>query len=363
MPIPQAAQQIRFCTSRDRTRIAYATCGSGPPLIWRGQLVHHLEFDWDSPVWRPWLNILSQRHTVIRYDWRGCGLSDRDNIEFSPEKHIEDLEAVVAATGHERFVLLGHGGGGMTSIAFAVRHPQRVSRLVLYNCPARGRLARAVTALDFEEAELQLRIIELGWPNENPAYGKFFTSLHLPDASPELLHSYNDLLRLTSSRATAIEIIRACLKTNVRELAPNISCPTLVLHASEDAVIPFDEGRRLAALIPGARFVPLESRNHILVETEPAWEQFVEALNEFLPGAPAGAANVGRLPLDSLTAREREVLEVVAQGLNNDQIANQFGISNKTVRNHVSTIFSKLGVNSRVEAVVRAREAGLGKNQ
>jgi len=359
--MPHASQQIRFCTSRDGTRIAYATCGSGPPLIWRGQWVHHLKFDWDSPVWRPWLDMLSRHHTVIRYDWRGCGLSDRDKVEFSPERHIEDLEAVVEATGQKCFVLFGHGGGGMTSIAYTVRHPTQVSQLVLCNCPARGKLARAMTAQDFEEAELQLKVIELGWPNDNPAYGQFFTALHMADASPDLLRSYNDILRLTASRTTAIEVIRACLRTDVRELAPKIDCPTLVLHARGNSVIPFDEGRTLAALIPGARFAPLESRNHILVETERAWLQFCGDLDEFMSVSPTATPNVAVLPFDGLTPREREILEVVAQGLDNNKIAEQLGISYKTVRNHVSTIFSKLGVNNRVEAVVTAREAGLGR--
>jgi pimeloyl-ACP methyl ester carboxylesterase/DNA-binding CsgD family transcriptional regulator len=359
--MPLTAQQIRFCVSRDGTRIAYALCGSGPPLVWRGQWVHHLKSDWESPVWRPWLEVLGLRHTVIRYDWRGCGLSDRDGVEFSPEKHIEDLEAVADAAGLKEFVLLGHGAGGMTGIAYAFRHPERVTRLALYNCPTRGKLARAKTATEVEEAELQLKVFELGWPNENPAYGQFFTALHMTDAPPDLLRSYNDLLRLTASKTTAIELIRACLKTDVQKFAPKVTCPALVMHARENPVIPFDEGRNLAALIPGAQFVPLDSRNHILIQAEPAWPQFVDAMADFLPAGVDAVATSTELRFDELTAREREILEFVAQGQHNIKIAKRLGISEKTVRNHVSTIFSKLGVDGRVQAVVRAREAGFGR--
>jgi pimeloyl-ACP methyl ester carboxylesterase/DNA-binding CsgD family transcriptional regulator len=354
-------EQIRFCTSRDGTRIAYATCGAGPPLVWRGQWVHHLKFDWDSPVWGPWLSLLTRRHTVIRYDWRGCGLSDRDGVEFSLDKHVEDLEAVVEATGHKRFVLFGHGGGGMTSIAYTVRHPEHVSHLVLYGCPTRGRLRRASSPEEVEEAEIRVRAIELGWPNETPVFGQFFMALHMPDGSAEQHRSFNELLRLTAPPANAMGVIRSFQNTDVRDLVPKVRCPTLVLHARQESNIPFDEGRTIAALIPGARLVPLESRNHLLVATEPAWRQFAEALDDFLPGTTDTAVSAAPLPLDDLTTREREILEFVAQGLDNNKIAKRLGISEKTVRNHVSTIFSKLSVDSRVQAVVRAREAGFGR--
>jgi len=355
------AQQIRFCTSRDGTRIAYATCGAGPPLVWATHWVHHLKFDWDSPVWHPWLSMLTRRHTIIRYDWRGCGLSDRDRVEFSFEKHVEDFEAVVQAAGVGRFVLLGTGGGaGAVAMTHAVRHSEQVSHLVLYGCQARGRLARVITAEEVEEAETRLKVYELGWPDEIPGYGQFFTTLHMPDATPEQMREYNHLLRVTTSPANAIGLIRAFFATDVREIVPQVRCPTLVLHARQDAIVPFDEGRTVAGLIPGAQFVPLESRNYVLLGTEPAWQQFVEAFDDFLPASPFRPAGSAALLLDELTAREHQVLELVAQGLDNTTIGARLHISERTARNHVSAVLAKLGINTRAQAIVRAREAGFG---
>lgn len=357
------AQQIRFCTSRDGARIAYATCGDGPPLLWIGHWVRHLKFDWDSPVWRPWLSLLTRHHCVIRYDWRGCGLSDREEIEFSFDKHADDLQAVIDAAGVERFVLFGWAGGGAIALSYAVQHPEQVSHLVLYGCQTRGRLARGMTSQQVEEAEARLKVIEVGWPNETPAYGQFFTALHMPDASAEYFRSYNDLLRLTTSPANAIALLRTYWLADVLEIVPRVQSPTLVLHARQDAVIPFEEGRLIAGLIPGARFVPLESRNHVLLNTEPAWQQLVEAFDDFLPPLPARPAGAPGFPLDELTAREHQVLELVAQGLDNTTIGERLHISERTARNHVSTILGKLGVNTRARAIVRAREAGFGQEK
>jgi pimeloyl-ACP methyl ester carboxylesterase/DNA-binding CsgD family transcriptional regulator len=356
------AQRIRFCTSRDGVRIAYATCGAGPPIVWTPQWVHHLRFDWDSRVWLPWLAMLTRRHTLVRYDWRGCGLSDRERVEFSFEKFVEDLEAVIEAAGVERFVLFGMGGGGSgISMAYALRHPERVTRLVLYASQTRGPIARNPTSESVKEAEARLKVYELGWPNEIPAYGQFFTSLHIPDATAEQLREYNDLLRLTTSPTNVIGLLRAFWELDVREIAPRVRSPTLVLHARQDGIIPFEEGRSVAALISGARFVPLESRNHVLLDTEPAWHQFVEALEDFLPVSPSKPADAGGVMLDELTAREHQVLELVAQGLDNATIGARLHISERTARNHVSAILSKLGVKTRAQAIVRAREAGYGR--
>lgn len=357
----QPAQQIRFCTSRDGTRIAFATCGSGPPLVWAAHWVHHLKFDWDSPVWRPWLSMLARRHTLIRYDMRGCGLSDREGVEFSFEKFVEDLEAVIEAAGLDRFVLFGTVNGSAISVTYAVRHPDRVSHLVLYAGYVRNRLAGSPPPQEAEEARARLKVIEIGWPNDTPAYGQFFTSLHMPDASAEQFQSFNDLVRRTTSPANAVAMLRAFFRIDVRDIVPTVRCPTLVLHSREDSIIPFEQGRSVAGLIPGARFVPIESRNHVLLETEPAWRQFVEAFDDFLPAAPAWPAGIGVAPPDGLTAREHEVLELVAQGLDNDAIGKQLHISKRTARNHVSLILSKLGVKSRAQAIVRARDAGFGR--
>jgi pimeloyl-ACP methyl ester carboxylesterase/DNA-binding CsgD family transcriptional regulator len=355
--MPLAQQQIRFCASRDGTRIAYATCGEGPPILWTGHWVRHLELDWDSPVWRPWRSLLMGGRTLIRYDWRGFGLSDRKDIEFSLEKHVEDLEAVVRAAGLQHFILFASSGGGTPAVAYTVRHPEQISRLVLYGSPSRGRVARGETVEQAAERQALLKMIEVGWYNETPAYDQFFTRLHMPDASAEQFRSYYELLRKTASPANVVGLLQAYFQSDALEAVPQVRCPTLVLHARQDAMIPFDEGRLLASMISGAQFVPLESRNHILLDTEPAWQQFVGALADFLPTSPARPI----MALDELTARERDVLELVAQGSDNAKIADRLKISEKTVRNHVSLIFGKLGVSSRAEAVARARDAGFGR--
>jgi pimeloyl-ACP methyl ester carboxylesterase/DNA-binding CsgD family transcriptional regulator len=353
MPVPN--QQIQFCTSRDGTRIAFARCGSGPPLLWIGHWIRHLERDWDSPIWRPWLTMLTRRHTVIRYDWRGCGLSDRDGVEFSLDKHVEDLEAVVRAVGLDRFVLFACAGGATMSMRFVARNPDRVSRLVLYAPQTRGAIARGMNPETALEAHVHFKMVELGWDDSRPAYRQFFTTLHMPDADPDLVRQHDDLLRLTASPSNTAALLEAFFKADVLDDIPKILCPTLVLHARGDAIIPFDEGRRVASLISGAQFVPLESRNHLLLENEPAWHQFVTAIGSFLPAG--GLEGQG---FDDLTARERDIVELMAQGLANKDIASRLKITDKTVRNHVSLIFSKLAVDSRTQAILQARAAGFG---
>jgi pimeloyl-ACP methyl ester carboxylesterase/DNA-binding CsgD family transcriptional regulator len=353
------AQQIRFCTSRDGTRIAYATCGAGPVLVWVQHWVHHLNLDWDHPVWRPWLSFLTRRHTLIRYDWRGCGLSDRDRVEFSTDRYVDDLGAVIKAAGVECFTLFGMAGSGCgVAMAHAANHPSQVSHLVICGSHTRGRLLRDPAFAKVEESNTRLKVYELGWPNDTPAYGQFFTALHIPDGTTEQMRAYDDLLRRTTTPANAVNILRTFWEADFEPSISKVCVPTLVLHSRGDCIIPFNHGREVAALIPDARFVPLDSRNHVLLDTEPAWQQLVSAIEEFLPETESQAVT---LPLDDLTAREREILETVAQGLDNNGIATRLKISEKTVRNHVSTIMSKLGVNSRPQAIVRAREAGFGR--
>jgi pimeloyl-ACP methyl ester carboxylesterase/DNA-binding CsgD family transcriptional regulator len=357
----QPLQQIRFCKSRDGTRIAYASCGAGPPLLWLSHWVRQLDLDWECPVWRPWLSLLTRRHTLIRHDYRGCGLSDRQGVELSVERHVEDVEAVVAAAGLESFVLLAQAGGGFMALPYAARYPQHVNSLILHGCQARGRLVRGMPAEAARESEAVLKLAEFGWRTEGAAYGQFFTTLHMPEASAERCRAYSDLLRLTTSPANAVALLRMFFEADVLEAAPRIRSPTLVLHAREDPIIPFDEGRLVASLIAGARFVPLESRNSILQETESAWVSFVDAIEDFLPAPEPKLAGSLKTLLADLTAREHQVLELIAQGLDNTTIASRLGISERTARNHVSIIFSKLRVNKRAQAIVCAREAGFGR--
>jgi pimeloyl-ACP methyl ester carboxylesterase/DNA-binding CsgD family transcriptional regulator len=348
-------QRIRFCKSRDGTNIAYATVGTGDPIVRAAHWVSHLNFDLESPVWGPWLSTLAQGRALTRYDSRGCGLSDRDQIEFTLSKHVEDLEAVVEAANLDRFVLFGMAGGASISVLYAALHPERVSHLILHGGCARAKMTRG----DTEDALTQIKAVEVGWGNENPAFRQLFTSQLLPEGSAEIFRSFNDLIRHATSPVNASQILRMFYEADIRDIAPRVQCPTLVLHARQDGRIPFEQGRELARLIPDARLVALDSRNHVLLSAEPAWQQLIAAVEDFLPAPQRPQPGIF---LSELTAREHEVLELLAQGFDNDTIADQLGISAKTVRNQVSSIFSKLGVSSRAQAVARARDAGIGNS-
>ena len=347
-------QKLRFCTSYDGVKLAYATVGSGAPLVKAANWLSHLEYDWRTPVWRHWIDALASRHTYVRYDTRGCGLSDRDPAEISFESWVRDFEAVVEATGLERFPVLGISQGGAIAAAYAVRHPERVSHLVLYGAFARGRLKRGGGQTGIDEIMLMSKLFELGWGTDNKAFRQVFASQFLPEGAPEQFRAYDELQRQSASAADAVRILQTSAQIDVTDLAPRVRCPTLVMHGRGDARVPFEEGRLFASLIPGARFVSLESCNHILLEEEPAWQHFLRELDGFLPPAAAAAGAF------ALTAREREVLEHLARGLDNHQIAAHLDISEKTVRNMVSAVFDKLGVESRAQAIVRARQAGYG---
>ena len=351
------SQRIRFCTSRDGTRLALATCGAGPPLVRAAHWLSHLDHEVRCPLWGPWLSLLARRHTVIRYDGRGCGLSDRDVADLSVERSVEDLEAAIEASGLDRFVLFGATIGGMTAVAYAARHPERVSHLVVVGALSVGRMVRSPTVELIEKTQLELKAIELGWANDNPAFRQFFTSLLIPDSTPAQARSLNELMLLACSPQSAIGRLQPFHHIDLREVATKVRCPTLVFHSRSDARIPFEQGRALAALIPDARFVPLESRNHWVVDTEPAWQRFVGELEQFLP-RPVRAQSAA---FADLTSRERQVLELVAAGLGNSAIGTRLGISEKTVRNHVSMVLDKLGVGSRSQAIVCARDAGFGR--
>ncbi|HET8835453.1 MAG TPA: alpha/beta fold hydrolase [Gemmatimonadales bacterium] len=360
-------QQIRFCKSVDGVRLAYATAGHGPPLVKAANWMSHLEFDWRSPVWRPFLEGLAARHTVIRYDERGSGLSDWNAPDLSFESWVRDLESVVDVVGLRRFPLLGISQGGPIAIAYAVRHPERVSHLILYGAYARGRLRRDPTPLQLEEARTLLNLIRIGWGRENPAFRQVFTSLFIPDGSFEQFRWFNELHQVSSSPENAARLAEEFSGIDVTSLAPQVRVPTMVLHRRHDAAVPFEEGRLMAGLIPNARFVPLEGRNHLLLGGEPALNQFLAEVDEFLAGDPGAVqpetpGQPGKpVRLADLTAREAEVLDLVARGLDNSEIAGQLGVSAKTLRNHITNIFSKLNVGSRAQAIVRARDAGLGQ--
>lgn len=336
-------QKIRFCETPDGVRLAYAVHGSGPPVVRAATWLTHLEFDWDSPLWRHWLEGLAQGHTVIRYDERGCGLSDRDVEEISFEASLRDLQTVVDAAGLERTALLGISGSGPIAIAYCVKYPERVSHLALYGAVARGRLKRDPSSAEREEAEALVSLIRIGWGQANPAFRHVFTNLFVPDATPEQMTWFDELQRRSTSPENAVRMRQSRNEYDATQLAREVTTPTLIMHARDDAQVPFAEGRLLATLIPTASFVPLEGRNHILLADEPAWKTFLSEFRDFLgPRLPPGGSELGEL-----STRELQVLELVAEGLSNEEIAGRLYLSVRTVERHLSNIYAKLGVSGK----------------
>jgi pimeloyl-ACP methyl ester carboxylesterase/DNA-binding CsgD family transcriptional regulator len=279
---PTARQRIHFTTSFDGTRIAYAISGDGPPLVKVATFMTHLEYDWESPIWRHWLEEFTREHTLIRYDERGNGLSDWDVEDMSFEAWVRDLEAVVEAAGHQQVTLFANSQAGTVAVAYAVRHPEKVSRLILYGAYARGWLNRDLTDEQIEEEKLIINLMRVGWGRENPAFRQVFAMQLRPDATSEELRAFDEQMRISTSAENAARLEREMHRTNVYELAPLVTVPTLVIHPRNDAAVPYEEGRLLASLIPNAQFVTLESNNHLLTDREPAWSKFVAAFREFL---------------------------------------------------------------------------------
>jgi pimeloyl-ACP methyl ester carboxylesterase len=279
-----AKQRVQFCRSSDGTRIAFGTSGSGPPLVKAGHWLTHLEHDWHSPLWRPLLEKLSHRYQVTRYDQRGNGLSDWEVSSFSLEHFVQDLEAVVDASGLKRFALYGTSQGAAIAISFAERHPDQVSHLILHGGYHKGRMLR-LSGAEREQGSAILTLIRHGWGKQGSPLSQAFATMFIPSGTREQLDSLAELqLRTTSPENAAC--IRAAIDTfEVTGLLSNIKVPTLVLHAREDGIHPLDQGRELAEGIPGAEFVLLESRNHVLLPQEPAWLNFFSHLDTFLASA------------------------------------------------------------------------------
>jgi pimeloyl-ACP methyl ester carboxylesterase/DNA-binding CsgD family transcriptional regulator len=348
-------QDVRFCRAPDGTRIAYARHGSGPPLVLAACWLSHLQFDWQSPVWRHFLEALGGFATVIRYDERGHGLSDWDVEDFSLEARISDLEAVVDAAGLARFALMAMAQGGPMSINYTARHPERVSRLLFYDS-----YAAALRDPTPEELELNAtfeQMVKVGWARPDSAFRRVFTSLMIPEATEEQMRWLDELQRVAVSAENAVAARLERKKADAIDLLPLIVIPTLVLHSRGDQMNDFAEGRFLASNITGARLVPLESSNHILLADEPAWPVFIAEVESFLledaqrMPTPAGVDAVALL-----SRRERDVLALAAQGQDNAAIAQSLGLSPRTVERHLHNIFAKLdlhGKSARAAAVAR----------
>jgi pimeloyl-ACP methyl ester carboxylesterase/DNA-binding CsgD family transcriptional regulator len=353
-----ATQKIRFARSHDGVRLAWASSGQGWPLIKAATWLSHLEYDWESPVWKHLLAALSRRHRFVRYDERGCGLSDWDVPANDFESWVRDLETVVDMVGAPQVALLGISQGAAIVIAYAARHPERVSHLVLSGGYARGRLVRSNSDAEREEAEMMCRLAELGWGKQDPSFRQFFTTQFIPGGTPEQHQWFNELERLSTAPASAARFMREFNRIDVTAMLPQVRCPTLVLHSRSDVRVPFEEGRLLATEIPGARLVTIDSPNHLLLGNEPGWQRWVDEVTAFLPAREAAG---GGALVSALTRRQLELLELLAQGRDNAQIAAAMGLSEKTVRNHITGIFDRLEVDNRAQAIVLARESGFGQ--
>jgi pimeloyl-ACP methyl ester carboxylesterase/DNA-binding SARP family transcriptional activator len=283
--IPQAGplppQQVRFCAAHDGTGLAYSIVGDGPPLVKTANWLNHLEHDWDSPIWRHWICHFIKYRRLIRYDERGNGLSDWTTPQIDFESFVDDLASVVDAAGLECFDLLGVSQGCSVAIAYAVRNPGRVRRMILYGGYPTGWRVRGVQE-DIETREAMVTLTRTGWGRNNPAFRQLFTSLFFPDASGAEADWFNELQRVSASPENAIRLQNAFGDIDVRDYLPQVAVPTLVLHADRDAVVPFTAGLQLATGIRGAQFVQLESRNHLILEHEPAWRRASDAIEAFL---------------------------------------------------------------------------------
>ncbi len=311
-------QTIRFVTTPDDVRLAYAVSGSGPPLLKTANWMNHLEYDWESPVWRHWFRLFSAHHTLYRYDVRGTGLSDHVDTNISFDRQVSDLELVVDAAGVEQFALLGISQGAAVAIEYAARHPERVTQLVIHGGFAIGWEGRGPETVRTGRAMLEL--VRIGWAQETPAYRRMFAELFIPGANAEQVAWFGELQRRSTSPHIAALILEASGKIDVRQRMALVKAPTLVLHPSGDVVVPFNYGRMIAAGIPGSKFVALESDRHLITEDEPAWERFRTAVADFLgwqaretEGAapakgPADAADVYDFSRCRLDARSRELM-------------------------------------------------------
>jgi pimeloyl-ACP methyl ester carboxylesterase len=338
---------VRFCRAHDGVRIAYAVHGNGAPLILGKNWISHLQYDWDDPVLGHLLGALGRLATVVRYDERGYGLSDWDPEDFSLEARLGDLEAVATAAGFDRYAVMAMGQAGQVAISHAVHHPERVTRLILS-----GTFAGVTEEYreHFEEYFATLvQIVRFGWTLPDSRFRRVFSESMVPGATESQKRWIDDLQPLVTSKETAITAAQARQATDVTVLLVDVAVPTLVLHARGNRMTPFEQGRLMAAHIPDAHFIALESENMSPLAGESAWQVWLKEVTRFLEPDRASIPTRSALsePVDQLTEREIELLHLVADGLTNDEIAEQLTLSARTVERHLSNVYRKLGVSGR----------------
>lgn len=342
----ESQQDIRFCSSFDGVQLAMTVQGHGPHLVKAATWLTHVERDMSSPHTRQWIDELSRQHSFVTYDTRGCGLSDRRASDVSLDAWVRDLEAVVDSLKIDTFPLLGISCGGAIAVAYAAKHPERVSQLVLFGAYATSYFTTGNPDPRIaEEAETLLKVAALGWGSGGHAFRQVFVSKFMPQATSEQQHDFDEYQRLTATPEMAVQCLKAMFKIHVKEDAKRVQCPTLIFHAREDRLILFEQGRKLAALIPNAHFVPIESTNHVPFAGEACWPHIVQEMRQFL------GEDEAKVETFVLTPRQLEVLRFVSHGKTDKQIAKELSLSPRTVEMHVAGALKQLHCATRAEAV------------
>jgi len=346
-----AADTIRFATTEDNVRLAWSVSGDGPPLVKAANWLTHLEYDRKSVVWSHWQRFLEQHFSYYRYDERAIGMSQQQVKDLSSSTWAPDLECVINAAKPEKpFVLLGISQGCGPALTYAANHPENVSKLIIYGGYLQGWARR-----DAEEArrrEAVRELVELGWGTSNPVFRRLYTSMFMPDGTEQQLAWFDEMCAKSTTPELAARLMGEQGHADFSDLPEQITVPTLVMHCREDCVVPYSQGVEIASRIPDAEFVQLDSRNHILLENDLAWEAFREIFLDFT-GCASAAEDAA---FASLSDRERDVLRQITNGHNNAEISDRLFISVKTVKNHITSIFEKLGVSNRSQAIVKARD-------
>jgi pimeloyl-ACP methyl ester carboxylesterase/DNA-binding CsgD family transcriptional regulator len=349
------ANKIRFANTSDDVRLAWTSSGRGPALVKAANWLTHLEYDRESLVWAHWQQFLEQHFTYCRYDERGVGMSQHQVDDLSPSTWYPDLETVVEAAKPEKpFVLLGISQGTGAALSYAANHPENVSHLIIYGGYVQGWAHREPEERRRREAVREL--VELGWGTSNSVFRRLYTSMFLPDGTEEQLAWFDEVCAKSASPALAARLMGEQSNADFRAIPGQIEVPTLVIHCLDDAVVPYSQGVEIAAGIRDAEFAQIDSRNHILMADEPGWEKLKSLVLDFT-GVESAAEDA---LFAGLSERERDVLTEIATGFSNSEISARLFISEKTVKNHITSIFDKLGVSNRSQAIVRARDGGFG---